>query len=467
MIWAVLAAMTAFAVAVLALPLRRARKVVARAAYDLAVYRDQLVELERDAARGLVDPAEAQAARAEIGRRMLAAAGTAEAADPAPAAGLRPMALAFAVAAPLAALSLYLASGSPRLPDRPYASRLDGGEESGEARIARLVGELQRRATERPDDPEIWQRIAVGLGALGRFDESVAAWRRVMRLTNDAAAFAGPFAEALVYEAQGSVTAEARALFERARAADPNDFRARFYLGLAKQQGGDPRAALQEWADMIALAPSDAPWLAMVRARFEATAVDAGIDPASIQPSEAARAEAAAQRAAPPAATPPAGEGAAAIAALPPAERERAIRTMVESLAARLESQPDDLEGWRRLGRAWLVIGETARGREALARAVALAPQRADVLADYAQSWSNELGEGRPLPEEFVAVMRRILAIDAGHADALWFVGLAEAAAGNTARAIELWERLVQRLPADSPEGREVRARLERLRAPR
>ncbi len=286
MIWAVLAAMTAFAVAVLALPLRRARKVVARAAYDLAVYRDQLVELERDAARGLVDPAEAQAARAEIGRRMLAAAGTAEAADPAPAAGLRPMALAFAVAAPLAALSLYLASGSPRLPDRPYASRLDGGEESGEARIARLVGELQRRATERPDDPEIWQRIAVGLGALGRFDESVAAWRRVMRLTNDAAAFAGPFAEALVYEAQGSVTAEARALFERARAADPNDFRARFYLGLAKQQGGDPRAALQEWADMIALAPSDAPWLAMVRARFEATAVDAGIDPASIQPSK-------------------------------------------------------------------------------------------------------------------------------------------------------------------------------------
>ncbi|MBL8835335.1 MAG: tetratricopeptide repeat protein, partial [Alphaproteobacteria bacterium] len=272
----------------------------------------------------------------------------------------------------------------------------------------------------------------------------------------------------LVYEARGSVTAEARALFERARAADPNDFRARFYLGLARQQGGDPRAALQEWADMMALAPSDAPWLAMVRARFEATAIDAGIDPATVQPSEAARLDAATRRdAAPPAAAAPSGDGAAAIAALPPAERERAIRAMVESLAARLESQPDDLEGWRRLGRAWLVIGEAARGREAFARAAALAPQRADVLADYAQTWSNELGEGRPLPPEFVAVMRRILAIEADHADALWFVGLAEAAAGNNARAIELWERLLQRLPANSPEGREVRTRLERLRAPR
>ncbi len=114
------------------------------------------------------------------------------------------------------------------------------------------------------------------------------------------------------------------------------------------------------------------------------------------------------------------------------------------------------------------MIGETARGREApRARDNAGAAACRQCPADYAQSWSNELGEGRPLPEEFVAVMRRILAIDAGHADALWFVGLAEAAAGNTARAIELWERLVQRLPADSPEGREVRARLERLRAPR
>lgn len=460
MIWAALAAMTALAVAVLLLPLRRSRAAESRAGYDLAVYRDQLAELEREAAAGTLDAAEAQSARAEIARRALAASKADAPAGPTAAPqALRGLALTLAVAAPLVGLSMYLAGGSPRLPDQPLAARLEAGQETGDQRIARLVGELQRRATERPDDPEIWQRIAVGLGALGRFEEAADAWRRVMRLTNDAVEHASAFAEMLVFAAQGSVTAEARALFERALAADPDDFRARFYLGVARQQQGDPRGALQDWVDMIAMAPPDAPWLAMVRARAEATASDSGIDFATVQPSDQARA-AAARRV-----TPPAGEAGAGIAALPPAERERAIRTMVEGLAARLESQPDDLEGWRRLGRAWMVLGETERGRAALARAMALAPQRADVLSDYAQTWSGEVGEGRPLPPEFVAAMRRILAIDADHPDALWFVGLAEIAGGNNARAIELWERLVTRLPPGSPEAREVRARLERLRA--
>ncbi len=452
MIWLVIAAMTAAAIAALALPLRRARAARARNDYDAAVYRDQLAEIARDRARGTIDETEAEAARTEIGRRLLAAAGTTDAAPPqAPA--LRPLALTLAVVAPLAATVLYLAAGSPGLPDQPFASRPI--EEPIEARIVRMVGEVERRVAERPDDAQAWRRLAIGLGALNRHAEAVAAWRRVLQLSNDGPEHLAAFGESLVHEAGGAVTPEALAAFERARAADPQDFRSRFYIGLARAQAGDPRAALQAWVDMVAAAPPDASWLPPVRARMEVTARESGIDLATIAPSAAARAEAEARASSP----------GRAIAELPPEQRNQAIRGMVEGLAARLESQPDDLDGWRRLGRAWMVLGEKERARTAYARAVALAPQNAEILSDYAQTWGDEIAEGRPLPPEFVALMRRILALEPSYADALWFVGLAEIEAGNRAAAIALWERLAQRLPADSSEGREVRARLERLRA--
>jgi cytochrome c-type biogenesis protein CcmH len=455
MIWLLILAMTAVAVAALVMPLRRTRGVRARRDYDAAVYRDQLAELARDQARGTIDAAEAAAARAEIGRRLLAAAGAEEAAPAKTQSGQsrspRPLALTLALVAPLASVVLYLAAGSPGLPDRPFAARPI--EEPVEARIARIVGELQRRVSEHPDDLQGWRMLAIGLGGLGRPGEAVAAWRRVMQLSHDAPEFAAQLGESLVQEAGGAVTPEALAAFERAHAADARDFRARFYIGLARAQAGDPRAALQTWTDMVAAAPPDAAWVAAVEERIQATARDAGIDSATIAPSAAAQAEAQAR----------APE--AAIASLPPEQRNQAIRGMVEGLAARLETQPDDLDGWRRLARAWMVLGEKESARAAYARAAALAPQNVEILSDYAQTWGDELADGRPLPPDYVALMRRILALDPDYADALWFVGLAEIEAGNRAAAIALWDRLVQRLPADSAEGREVRARLERLRA--
>jgi cytochrome c-type biogenesis protein CcmH len=452
MLWLVIVAMTATAVAALTMPLWRTRALRARRDYDAAIYRDQLAELARDRARGTIDEAEAAAARAEIGRRLLATAAEEKAEAAAPAApSLRPLALTLAIAAPLAAVILYLAAGSPGLPDVPFASR--PVEEPIDARIARMVDELQRRVAQRPDDLQGWRMLAIGLGGLSRHDEAVAAWRRVMALSHDSPEFAAQLGESLVQQAGGAVTPEALAAFERARAADAQDFRARFYIGVARAQAGDPRAALQIWTDMIAAAPPDASWIDPVRERIAATARDAGIDPATITPSPEARA--AAEAHAPD----------AAIASLPPEQRNQAIRGMVEGLAARLETQPDDLDGWLRLGRAWLVLGEKPRARAAYARAAALAPQRVDVLSDWAQTWGDELADGRPLPPDYVALMRRILALDPDYADALWFVGLAEIAAGNRTEAIALWQRLIARLPADSPEGREVRARLERLRA--
>ncbi|MGQ0662306.1 MAG: c-type cytochrome biogenesis protein CcmI [Pseudomonadota bacterium] len=465
MLWAIFVAMSAAAVAALLVPLvSRRGAAAARAAYDLEIYRHQLVELERDRARGALGEAEAKAARAEIARRMLAAADVPSGeASPAPdTPSIRASLAAVAVAVPIAAFALYLGLGSPGLPGQPFAERRQLEAQAGEReQVRRMVSRLAERLQAAPDDLEGWTLLARSLSALGRHAEALPAWRRAVALAPDSPELLGPFGESLVEAASGVVTPEARAAFERALVAEPGDPRARFYIGLARAQEGASREAIQMWTDLVAVSPEDAPWLALTRQQIHHTAAAARIDPATIRPSAAALAPKAAPAA-------PRGPGAAEIEAasrLPPAERAAMIRDMVERLARRLESEPGDLEGWRRLGRSWRALGEAEKSRAAYGRAAELAPERADVLADYAGTLIDGVSEGQKLPAEFVAVMRRVLSLDPDHADALWFVGLAEAEAGHRQVAIAHWRRLIERLPAGSPARAEIALRLQRLEA--
>ena len=320
---------------------------------------------------------------------------------------------------------------------------------------------MAQRLQQNPDDLEGWLLLARSLTALERHGEAVTAWRQAVRLSGNDAENAGSLAESLVQSANGVVTPEARATLERVRAAEPFDPRALFYLGLAEAQAGNAAAALQMWTDLIAVSPANAPWLSTVRARIRQTAAEARIDPATIKPSaDAARFAAAASQA-------PRGPSAADVEAMqrmPPEQRQQAIRGMVEGLAARLEAQPNDPEGWRRLGRAWRTLGERDKAKAAYAKAAELMPDRVDVLSDYAGALLDGVA-GETLPPDFVAVMRRILALDPNHGDALWFIGLAEAQAGNKDAAAALWEKLLARLPSESREHAEVRQRLDSLKA--
>lgn len=462
MMWVAIGLMTAVAIAALLLPLwRRLAPAQPRAVYDLEVYRDQLTEIDRDLARGLIGEAEAKAARTEIARRALAASAASEAAVPeAPRRPAPNLAFIAAALAPLLAAALYLQVGSPGLPGQPLAARLTDARVEATNRDRELLAQLEARLRERPDDLQGWQLLARSYTTLGRAEDAVAAWRQVRRIAPGRPEFAGALGEALVQAASGTVTPEALSLFESVTQFDPGDPRARFYIGLAFAQSGDARTALQTWTDLVAISPPDAPWLQAVRSQITGVALEAKIDPKSLTPS--AEAKALAERNATMASRPP-GD-AEAIARLPAGEREQMIRGMVESLAARLETQPDDLEGWRRLGRARRVLGEVDKSVEAYAKAAALAPKNVDVLSDYAGALFARQPQGEKLPPEFVGVMKRILDLDSNNGDALWFVGLAEAEAGRRAAAVALWQRLVERLPAGSPERQEVQAQIDRLK---
>jgi len=464
--------MTALAIALLVVPLvRRRQSAEARDAYSLAVYRDQLAEIERDLARGVVEPVEAEAARAEIGRRLLALSPTAAAAVP-------PSALPLAIATiavitlPFAAGALYWQLGSPSLPDQPYAARRSGDAPAaaeadrhidlGEA-IRRLNAHLQLH----PDDLDGWMLLARSLLDRGQYQAAADAYQRAAGLSGQRPDIVGDWGEAQVWAAGGTVTEAARRAFETALADRESAPRSRYYFGLAELQQGNAKDALQGWVDLEADSPDDAAWLPILRRHIAEAAQAAGIDPATLKTSSGASRKPPQASAEPPPGMPSGAAVAAAANAIEnasPEARQAMIQAMVEQLAARLAKEPDDAAGWSQLGRSYMVLNEPDNARDAYAHAARLLPGDIAVKERYAEAIiaATANGDDRP-PELAASLLRDVLAANPQNRKALWYVGLAEAEAGHAEAAFDLWTRLLAILPTDAPERREVEQRLVAL----
>jgi cytochrome c-type biogenesis protein CcmH len=358
-LWFPLALMTAAAIFVVLWPLGRSRAVPGSGG-EVAVYRDQMRELERDRAAGLIGRAEADAARVEVSRRLLAAADTAERA---PSASLSPWrrrftALAAGIALPIGALGLYLAVGAPGLPDQPLVARTNGPPESRP--LAGVLAQVEAHLERNPNDGRGWQVVAPVYMRLARFDDAVRARRNALRLLGPSAEREADLGEALVAEANGVVTADAKAAFDRALALDARDPKAQFFVGLAAEQDGKEAAAVAIWHDLLSRAPADAPWAHVVRESL-------------------ARLEHKPDAAAPG----PSAADVAAAADLSPDQRAGMVRGMVDRLAERLSRDASDLDGWVRLVRAYTVLGEQDRARGAAADARRALAGEADKLRRF------------------------------------------------------------------------------------
>jgi cytochrome c-type biogenesis protein CcmH len=366
-LWFGFALMTAAAVFAVLWPLaRRGRDL--RSGSDVAVYRDQLDEIERDRAAGRIAENEAAAAQVEVSRRLLAAA-DAPVPVPNPAASAwrrRAVAVVALVLLPAGAAAAYLALGSPALPDQPLAARLDPAkrDQAIEVLIARVEAHLESN----PEDGRGWEVVAPVYLRLGRFEDAVRARRNALRLNGETAERVAALGEALVGAAQGIVTAEAKELFERAVALDRNEMTARYFLGLAAEQDGRREEAASIWRAMLEGAPADARWVEFVRrelARLEGAAAPGG-------PSE---------------------QEIAAASDLSPEQRSVMIRTMVARLAERLHRDGSDIEGWIRLVRSYVVLGEREQAKIAIAdarRALANDPAKLRRLDEFAKGLGLE-----------------------------------------------------------------------------
>ena len=347
-----LALMTGAAVMTVLWPLSRAVSLARQDRGDVAFYRDQLAEIERDEARGLILGSEAEAARTEAGRRLIRVTESAPrpgAAMGEPALRRRRAASAIALSVvPLVGLSIYGALGSPGLPGLPLASRVVADPRSMDVETA--VARIETHLAQAPDDRRGWELVAPIYLRLGRFDDAARAFQAAIRLGGDGADQLAGYGEGLVSAGGGIVSGDARAAFERALAKEPASPKARFYLALAAEQDGDETRARESYAAILAAAPADAPYLPVVRARL------ANLEG---KPAE--------------------GTGAA--------EMQPQIEAMVGGLDARLSDKGGSEAEWARLVRSLVVLGRKDEARDRLGRAKAAlagepgAAERLDGLA--------------------------------------------------------------------------------------
>ncbi|MHA6345133.1 c-type cytochrome biogenesis protein CcmI [Roseivivax sp. CAU 1761] len=347
-------------------------------AFDIRIYRDQLAEVERDRARGVVGAEEAERLRAEVSRRLLAADAQHRSAG---ASGRAPRRLSLAMAALVAlatvggSLWVYSRLGAPGYGDLGLATRIAEAETARRARpgqadaeaalparaeaevseeYAALVERLRSAVAERPEDPEGLRLLARSEAALGNYRAAYAVQERILALKGEDAR-AGDYADLgdmMVLAAGGYVSPEAEAAFQKALARDPENGVARYYAGLSYAQTGRPDRAFRIWDALLRASDAEDPWVQPVSEQIGELARRAGVnDYRPPVPQGAA----------------PAGPSEADIAAaaeLNAEDRREMIEGMVAGLSQRLATEGGSAEEWARLIGAQAVLGRAEQAMQ-------------------------------------------------------------------------------------------------------
>jgi len=345
-----------------------------------------------------------------------------------------------AVLLPLFGFGLYLMVGRPALPGQPFAQQMQAVADSP------AIVALQETVAQQPNNAAAWVALAAGFGDEGRARDAATAYGKAVALgANDANTLAA-YGQTLLVANDGEMTEPARAAFARALAVEPSHPTARFFLALGRAQAGDLEGALSDWMALEAETPADAPWRATLEDHIARASERLGqAVPAGDAPP--------ADDAAPGTVAGPSAADIAAAEAMTPEQRQEFVNAMVERLATRLADTPDDLEGWIRLARAYQVLGRTDDARTAFAKAAALAPARLDVQLDYADAIiAGRTDLDRYLPPEFIEAVARVRTLDPDNPLGLYYGGLIARLAGDPAEARRLWQRVLDRLPVDSPQ---------------
>ena len=247
--------------------------------------------------------------------------------------------------------------GSPGIPAQSAFARAEDPHQ-GQS-VEDLVSKVEARLTRNPNDGAGWELIAPVYMRLGRYSDAVNARRKSIALNGDTAARESDLGEALVAAADGVVTDDAKQIFLHAVAGDPNDPQARYFLGLADEQDGNRDAAANKWRALLASAPAGAPWADFVRKEL-ARVSGQDISTPTSTPTSADQ---------PVAGGGPNPSDVAAAENMNPEQRTAMIRSMVQRLADRLHGDGSDVEGWLRLVRAYAVLGDRDKAKDAAADA--------------------------------------------------------------------------------------------------
>ncbi|MEQ9315368.1 MAG: c-type cytochrome biogenesis protein CcmI [Henriciella sp.] len=365
-----------------------------------AVYKDQLAEIDREEKSGLLEPADARMARLEIQRRLIASGAVTEELEVRDMTKTDRMTLVMmAAVVAVGSAIVYSVTGSPDVDGHPAVSRANSTVMSADLSdlsspkpaqaastantnlpsVDTMIVRLEDRLQANPDDVEGWKMLGWSKFKTGDTEGAATAYAKAVALDPEDGRIQSIYGESLILSSGGFVSDTAEAALQKAVALDPDDARARFLLGLKKQQDGDIQGSIDDWITLLETAPADADWYDDVRGRTVELAASSGMDISDRLPP--ARGAVTASAPTVTAASGPTSEQVAAADTMAPEDRQAMIDGMVSRLDARLEQNPDDLQGWIRLIDSRQVLKQDGLAEEAHARAAAYFSEDSSAMA--------------------------------------------------------------------------------------
>ena len=365
MLWALLIAMTVMAALFTLWPLILRKNIQENSNSEIEFYMTQLSDIERDIERGQLPLAEAEAARAEMGRKLIGLQKEKTFFTPFhDNATHRWLALVFGLLLlPLLSALLYSIYGHPALKDMPLASRDDVENEVDP--VSAAIAKIEADIVAAPDNLKAWSTLAPVYLRLGRYSDAAIAYRKILQISGEDPAIRAHLGEAEVAAANGIVTDEAKNDFTKALAADPNLAMAQYYLGLGIEQAGDTAKAIEIYEALLDKVADRPNWVKVIKTKL---AVLKG----EVQPA-------------------PKSDTAGSSAAPSGQVDNEMIQGMVSRLAARLEQEGGSAEDWVRLIRSYAVLGKTDKAEQALGNARRIFSTDTSATAQL-QAIAKELG---------------------------------------------------------------------------
>lgn len=376
LLWILFAILTAFVLIGLMWPFVRTQDAaLPRESFNVTVYKDQLKEIERDFERGLIEKAEAETAKVEVARRLLATHAKNEASH-----GLeeRPPTAApdqntneiptsvlvlSALCIPILSIALYLFLGAPHLPNQSFAARQAAPLEQQPVTV--LIGRMEDHLKRFPKDGKGWDLIAPIYLRLRRFEDAALAYRNALQFQGETAARRVNYAESLYWANNQIVTQDVEEAFLKALALKPDMHVFRARLANAYEQKGQTNKAIQSWRNLRENANQDERVLQLAEVnlnRLENNSNDKTSQ--SAQNFENGRPNANVNQS-----VGPTAEDIQAAQQLTPEQRSDMIVSMVEGLASRLDEDGGNVQEWSRLIRAYMVLGDSTAAAEAVRKA--------------------------------------------------------------------------------------------------
>ncbi|MGI9524891.1 MAG: c-type cytochrome biogenesis protein CcmI [Hyphomicrobiaceae bacterium] len=429
--WLICAAMTALGVVLIVRPMvGQSPSEGPPKQADIAVYKDQLGEIDKDLDRGILGAEEAEAARVEVARRILALDAKQETSHQAGSldqsqcrrsnVGVATVASVIIVSC---AVGGYLAFGSPGQPARPHAPRV--AADPSKLPVDELIARVEARLQQQPDDAKGWDVIAPVYLRRQKFEKAAYAYQRAIALNGESPRRLAQFAESVLGATHGLVTGDVKRAYERLLMLKADYLPAHFWLSVWHEQQGDTDSAAAAYRKLSARNDLPAAMRGMIDERLN------GLDAKQLKPPSGVRSNdvietvpdgsegsaAVGQESSARSRTPapsgglsssrssgeakpvgktndgrvpnPSKEARQDLMKLAPEQRVQRIRGMVDGLARRLYADGGDLEDWQRLIRSYLVLGDRSKASEAASKAKASFAHSPDA----ARSLENFIGQ--------------------------------------------------------------------------